>query len=205
MAVITISRQYGCGGGKFARKLAEKLGYAYFDKEIFQKVAEMSNISVEDLKALEGLIGYKIDIISKLVSNDFIKKIVGISKRVPEPDELVKYIEETIVDFAKLNKSIIVGRGSQCILKDFPNAYHIKIVATLEDRIENLMKRGTTREGALSTIKRMDEIRKNYIQRYYNQDWSDPSLYHLVINFSKVSEDKAIEIIKELIDYKIEK
>ncbi len=205
MAVITISRQYGCGGAEFARKLAIELNYAYFDKEIFQKVAEMSSISVEDLKALEGLIGYKIDIINKFISNDFIKKIVGISKKVPDIDELIKYIEETIIDFAKLNKSIIVGRGSQCILKDFPNAYHIKIVASIEDRVKNLMKKGTTREGALSTIKRMDEIRKNYIKRYYNVDWSDPSLYHLVINFSKVSENKAIDIIKELIDYKIEK
>ena len=201
MSVITISRLYGCGGAHFARKLAEELNYAYFDKEIFQKVAEMSNISINELKALEGLIGYKIDIINKFISSDFIKKIVGVASKIPEPEEIVKLIEETIIEFAKINRVVIVGRGSQCILKDFPNSYHIKIVATLEDRIKYLMKKGTSMEGALSTIKRMDELRSNYIKKFYNKDWMDPSLYHLVINFSKVSEDKAIDIIKELIDY----
>jgi len=201
MAVITISRLYGCGGAHFAKKLAEELNYAYFDKEIFQKVAQMSNISINELKALEGLIGYKIDIINKLISSDFIKRIVGVGNTIPDPDELVKYIEETIIEFAKINKVVIVGRGSQCILKDFPNSFHIKIVATLEDRIKNLMKKGTSFEGALSTIKRMDELRSNYIKKFYNADWLDPSLYHLVINFSRIDEEKAVELIKNLIDY----
>ncbi len=204
MAVITVSRLYGCGGAHFAKRLAEELNYVYFDKEIFQKVAEMSNISISELKALEGLIGYKIDLINKFISSDFIKKIVGVANSVPDADELVKYIEETIIEFAKINKVVIVGRGSQCILKDFPNSYHIKIVATLEDRVKNLMKKGTSREGALSTIKRMDELRSSYIKKFYNADWLDPSLYHLVINFSRISEEKAIELVKELIDYKHE-
>jgi len=201
MAVITISRLYGCRGAEFARKLAEELNFLYFDKEIFLKVAEISNVSVEELKALEGIVGYKIDIINRLIDSDFIKKIIGDKNKVFDPEKLVRYTEQTIIEFAKMGNVIIVGRGSQCILKNFPNSYHIKIVATLEDRIKNLMKKGISREGAISTIKRMDEIRSNYIKRFYNEDWLDPSLYHLVINFSRVNEEKAIEIIKDLINY----
>ncbi len=204
MAVITISRLYGCRGAQFARKLADELNYLYFDKEIFFKVAEISNVSVSELKALEGLVGYKIDILNKFIDNDFIKRIIGVSHKIPDPEQLVKYIEETIIEFAKMGKVVIVGRGSQCILKDFPNSYHIKIVADFEDRVKNLMKRGTSREGAISTIKRMDELRKSYIEKFYKVNWLDPSLYHLVINFSKVKEEKAINLIKELIDFEKE-
>jgi len=204
MAIITISRLYGCRGAQFARKLADELNYLYFDKEIFFKVAEISNVSVSELKALEGLVGYKIDILNKFIDNDFIKRIIGVSHKIPDPEQLVKYIEETIIEFAKMGKVVIVGRGSQCILKDFPNSYHIKIVADFEDRVKNLMKRGTSREGAISTIKRMDELRKSYIEKFYKVNWLDPSLYHLVINFSKVKEEKAINLIKELIDFEKE-
>ncbi len=204
MSVITVSRLYGCGGAHFAKRLAEELKYAYFDKEIFFKVAEMSKVSISEIKALEGLIGYKINFISKFIDNNFIRRITGVKHKIPDPDELVKYIEEAIIEFAKINKVVIVGRGSQCILKNFPNAYHIKIVATFEDRVKNLMKKGISKEGAESTIKRMDDLRSIYIKKFYNADWLDPSLYHLVINFSRIDEDKAINLVKELIDYKKE-
>ena len=43
--IVTVARQFGCGGGEIAKKLAEQLSVEYFDKELLEKAAEASGIS----------------------------------------------------------------------------------------------------------------------------------------------------------------
>ena len=45
--IITITREFGSGGRTIAKKLAEKLGYAYYDYEIVQQIAQESGFAKE--------------------------------------------------------------------------------------------------------------------------------------------------------------
>lgn len=45
--IITISREFGAGGGTIGRMVAEKLHYDYYDKEIIMKAATQSNVDLE--------------------------------------------------------------------------------------------------------------------------------------------------------------
>ncbi len=199
MAVITISRQYASEGRFFAQDLAKALNYSYADKKIYEKVAEKENITISDLEALENISGLGIDFFQKLIDNDYIKRIIGKKDLTFEHDEVIKAISNTIYEIAQKGNVVIVGRGAQCILQEYPGAYHIRIVRKYEDRISLMMKRGVTKDGAISTIKRKDEERRNYIKKFYNQDWDNPELYHLTINLSRVSTLKGIDIVKTLI------
>ncbi len=199
MAVITISRQYGTEGKYFAQILAKELKYSFINKEIYQKVAEKKNITIEDLKSLESITGLGIDFFQNFIDSDYIKRIIGREDLSYESNEVIEAINKTIIDFAEIGNIVILGRASQCILQNLPNCYHIKIVREFNDRINILIKRGITKDGAISTIKRKDEERKNYIEKFYNCNWSDPELYHLTINLTKTSMNKSINIVKNLI------
>ena len=50
--IITITREFGSGGRTIAKKLAEKLGYAYYDYEIVQQIAQESGFAKSTLKKM---------------------------------------------------------------------------------------------------------------------------------------------------------
>ena len=48
--IITISREFGAGGGEIGRKVAERLGYHYYDKELILRSADTSKVDVESMR-----------------------------------------------------------------------------------------------------------------------------------------------------------
>ena len=43
--IITIGREFGSGGRELGRRLAEELGYAYYDQEIVTEIAQRTALS----------------------------------------------------------------------------------------------------------------------------------------------------------------
>ena len=200
MAVITISREYGSNGRDFARYLAKSLNYSYIDKDIYNRVAKKNNIPMEELQSLESITGLGIDFIQKFIDNDFIKRVVGKKNLTFENEEIIKFIENSIKEFAAMDNCIIVGRGAQCILQNSKNTFHIRLTKNYNDKILFLTEKGITENGAKTTIKRKDEERKNYIDTFYGKNWESPELYHIILNLSKVSYKQGVEIVKRLIN-----
>ena len=47
--IITISREFGAGGGQIGRAVADRLGYYYLDKDMIVRSAmESANLTPED-------------------------------------------------------------------------------------------------------------------------------------------------------------
>ena len=57
--VITISRQFATGGHTIAQRVAEKLGIAFYDKELVNRVAEQSGYDVDFVTRQGEYIGSK--------------------------------------------------------------------------------------------------------------------------------------------------
>ena len=47
MRIITISREFGSGGRELGKRLADVLGYDYYDKEIIMALSKQSNLDVQ--------------------------------------------------------------------------------------------------------------------------------------------------------------
>jgi cytidylate kinase len=113
-------------------------------------------------------------------------------------------LTKVISDLADKGNIIILGRGSQIILKDHPNTFHIRFTADLDYRVEHLQKAHTMqnmpREEIIQTIRQEDKNRKEFIKYNFNQDIDNPLLYHLIIDCSKTSSAKIKQLIKNLID-----
>jgi cytidylate kinase len=115
-----------------------------------------------------------------------------------KPQVYMDLLQTVIYDVAKRGKGIILGHGSQVLLRDFGCALHVRIDASESSRIENLMnERGLSREAAGKLIHKSDHERRGFLQFAFHMDWNDPFLYDLLINRDKVSTRLAAQLIGE--------
>ncbi|HSR10900.1 MAG TPA: cytidylate kinase family protein, partial [Thermodesulfobacteriota bacterium] len=93
-----------------------------------------------------------------------------------------------------------VGRGGQVLLKDVPGTLHVRIFAPLQFRVSDLMKRERVDEKhAAQMIRQSDQDSSGYIKCFFNADWDDPNLYHLLINTGKISVETGVKLIVQAV------
>lgn len=208
MAVITISRQIGCGGREIAQRLCDQLGYTYFDKRLMAEVAadiglsadEVIDLSEENYKVksfFERLLGRG----SRVVTTEFPAPTVageGHALTVEEMDEerCVRFIQKTVRAAYGRGNVVILGRGGQAILKDMPGVLHVRLEAPEGTRITRVQKReGLSFSQAYQLMVDRDQATKEYLKEFFGIRWDEPLLYHLVINTGRLSIEAATEII----------
>lgn len=180
-SIYTISRQYGSGGSTLAIKLAELSGYQLVWRELINQAAlkigspDMALAVIDEL----GLLGI-----------------------YPDDETYSKFkqaISQVVIEIADKGNVIIVGRASQLILKGFPNCLHLKIIAGLETRIKNIqLSKKVNEKAATAQIKKSDRYRRNFIKKFYQEDWNNPSLYDLTINTDHLDLDSIANWIIKL-------
>ncbi len=201
MAVITIFGPYASKRRQFGTALSKKLNYNYADRDIIREMARRANISEEYAESYEdGRSRGLMQILSKTVSMNFIKRIVGDSAGYIDSKIYFKLLEEIVISLYKRDNIVIVGRGSHCILQGYEGAYFIKIRAEWEDRVKNANKLLASRVCDIEDyILKQDKKEMKFMEYFYNVDWLDPSLFSLVINLSKVSIEEGIQQVVDLI------
>jgi len=204
MSVITISRQFGAGGKTLGRRLADALGYYYADEDIIDRAAVEVSVSLEGKKILETEQSDKVKIfISKL--NPFGTSLMELplsdKERYIDGFKYVELLNLIIPKIAKDGNAVIVGRGGQYILHDFDDTYHLLLIANEEDRIKFVESHyRVSREKTIKILKRMDKRRANLYSYFGKKDYSNPKLYHLILNMSLFSIDRAEKLISKLIN-----
>lgn len=181
MALITISQSMGSADPDIARKVAKNLGLVLFDDQQLRERAKQLGIQSEDLKALD-------------------EKVPGFFDRFlsTKPESYLEFMQSVIYEVAKAGSGVIMGHGSQILLRDFGCALHVLIHSPESYRIEQLVKnRGLSPEGAQKIIRRSDSERKGFFKFAFNLNWDDPSLYDLIINTGKLGNDAAVNLITE--------
>ena len=111
---------------------------------------------------------------------------------------LFESINKTIHELSESGDIILVGRGAHILLKDNPKALRVGIISDWEDRINNIMEREKVdKKTAEEKILNRDQSRRDYFKRFFEIDNpDDPKHYHIVINASDMSNQRAIDAIK---------
>ena len=201
MAVITISRQFGAGGITLGKMVAKKFGYTFADTEIIKMVAEMANVSTNFVETIEKEAGGKFSkFISKTVSKPLVGRILKDERGYIDEEIYLDYLVLIIAQMGDDGNAVILGRGSQYILNDLPEAYHILLIDTFENRVRFMQKNYDLSQGrATQVVKNEDKRRMNLYRKLSKSDYDNPDLYHLVLNMGRVSQDKALELIDDLV------
>lgn len=219
MTVITISRQFGSGGDEVANIICDRTGYQLFDKYVLMRVAAEAGLSDQEIfdysendRKLEGFF-------ERLFGRPHSVAQVHVWREQPDglrAAELVGLDEAHALALVRraielayqMDDIVIVGRGGQMVLKDQPDVLHVRVEAALDDRIARLRGQFHTAERTFSTlieerraaqdiIAANDMASADYLKRIYGVNWSDPLLYHLIVNTSRLSLEVAAQMILE--------
>jgi cytidylate kinase len=100
---------------------------------------------------------------------------------------------------------VILGRGSQYILDDHPDAVHILLVNEFENRVKFMTERyEMTRRKAERTVVNEDRRRISLYKRLGKSDYENPLLYHMVLNMGRLDLETARNMVCNLAMRKME-
>jgi cytidylate kinase len=213
MAVITISRQYASNGNDIAEKICELTGYHLFDRHIIAEAAAeagLSNAEIVDFSEHN----YKVKGFFERLFRGGHLRIWTEEDDGARTSELIQLSEENALSLVKnailyayqRGNTVIVGRAGQAILQEKPDVLHVRVETPIEERIKRvrhhpkLVKRDfigplEARRAALDIIEESDDASADYLWRFYGLRWSDPMLYHILINTGKFRVNQAARLI----------
>lgn len=204
MAVITISRQFGAGGITLGQMVADELSYTFADSDIIQRVAKEANVSTNWVESFEKEAGSKLSrFVSSMVSKRLLDRVLGDERGYLDEQIYLDYLVLIVAQFADEGDVVILGRGSQYILNDHPDAFHVLLVDDLENRIQFMMRQyDLPRKKAERMVENEDHRRINLYKRLGKSDFESPHLYHLVLNMGKTDLETAKSMICEMVNKK---
>lgn len=204
MAVITISRQFGAGGKTVGKMVADRLGYTFADDDIIQMVAEAANVSPHWVESIEKEAGGKLSrVVSSMVSKRLVDRILKDERGYMDESLYLDYLVVIIAQIAEEGNAVILGRGSQYILHDHPDAFHVLLVSDLKSRVKFMTERYDFSESqAAQIVNREDKRQLNLYRKIGKTDYDNPALYHLVVNMAKMDLATAVRLILNLVPSK---
>lgn len=182
MALITISQGIGCEGLAIARRVATKLNIELIDDWKLQETALNMGVLSSELKHLN-------------------EKAPGLFDRIftNKPERYLDLMDAVVYEVARKGRGVILGHGSQILLRDFECALHVLIHEDTSRRVLCLMeKQGLKKESAFELIEKHDAERNGYFKYAFNMNINDPSLYDLVVNTHKIRLEAAADLIVSL-------
>ncbi|MGC8781291.1 MAG: AAA family ATPase [Anaerolineae bacterium] len=198
MAVITISRELGSEGDRIADLVCQELGYRRVDKALLSEVARQAGVDVEAILAMERSFATRARLVSSDMLSLYSKQPTAFDqKRALDDQTYIQIVRQTMEQYAREGHVVIVGRGGQMALRNWPNALHVHLYAAVEVRIRRLMQRhNITEQEARRRIAASDEEKRQAIRHMYgNAEWKDLRYYHLTINTGCVAPETAARII----------
>ncbi len=200
MRAITISREYGCGGGEVAGRLARRLGWRLVDHEVVVQVAKALGVTEAEVATYdehtEGLVARLLRGMQPLAQ---VAPIVPTGAPARQDDGLAEYraaLHMVVESAVREGNAVIVGRGAQVLLGNRRDVLHTRLVAPLDKRIAYVAAReGVDSTRAKARIALKDHDRARYLQVNYQRLPSDSHLYDLIVNTGVLGLDDAVELL----------
>jgi cytidylate kinase len=179
MALITITHNYGSNGTEVARKVAQELGWKLFDDRGLQELIRQRGMAPEEIEHLDERAPGYWDLFFK-----------------SRPQVFLNILESVIYDVARTGDGVIIGHGSQVLLRHFDCAFHVRLFASESGRANDIVARqGLSREAALKLIRKHDREQAGFFKFAFQLDMDDVGLYDLVINTQKLDAGTAAGLV----------
>ena len=195
--IITIGREFGSGGREFGRRLAEELGFEYYDKEIVTEIAKHTELSEKYVQQVLECDPHTLFPITVGHTFSYINNY-GIER------QQAIYREQTAVirDMAQKSNCVIVGRCADFILRDL-NPFKIFVYSQNGCKIRRCRERGEAIENLsdkklLRYIKSIDKSRARYYSFYTGQNWGDKVNYDIFVNTPTTDMETIVPIIAKM-------
>lgn len=192
--IVTIGRQFGSGGRTVGKKLAERLGIAYYDKELINLASKESGICGEFFeKADERTSG---SLLKALAMGFSMNNAIFQSNDYLSNESLFQIQSDVIRKVAAEGSCVLVGRCADYILREDKDCVNVFISASMEDRVRRAMEYNQLpQKEAEEYIHKADKSRASYYNYYTDKIWGAAESYDLCINSSCYGVDETTEFV----------
>lgn len=201
--IVTIGREYGSGGKEIGEKLAAKLGFNFYNKNLITETAKKTGIDeklFEDVDERQKESFWYTLAMGMLSSSDSLNSLT----EIPTNEKLILEQFKTIEQIAETENCVIVGRCSNHILKNRKNVINIFVYAPLENKIERISRLYNLDEKETKKqIAKVEKERRTYYNYFTNGEWGSKNDYDLCIDSSKLEIDEIVNFLYDYINLKM--
>jgi len=193
--IITIEREYGCGGGEIAQSLSKHLGWHLWDQQLTEEIARLARCP----KAVVEVREERTDPLYYRLFKSFLRGSYEGSLNVHrlkevDSESILKFTQQVVEHAAEKGNSVIVGRGAQHFLRNRRDALRVFLYAPREEKIRRLLARGKTELEAEDLVDTIDRERSDFIAQYFHVEWPNRAVYHTMLN-TAVGDDAVLQMI----------
>ena len=185
--IITISREFGAGGGEIGAKVAEALNWEYYHKELILRAAADSNIDVSNLLEWDEKVP---------VSFGFTQSLFDFYSR-PMSEQVFEAQKKVILEIGQKGKCVITGRNANMILKEFDGCLNIFVHADFDWRLRRMKEKmpDLTEEQVAAEINAIDKKRRKYCTFFTKTEFGHSDFYDICLDTSRLGIDTCVDII----------
>jgi cytidylate kinase len=192
--LITIEREYGCGGGAIAAKLAQQLGWKLWDHLLTDEIARIAKVEPSAVARCDERMDSRVYRLAKAFWRGSYERSSALGNQAFDTDQMVSMMEEVTGRIAQEGNAVVVGRGAPYFLRERSDAFHVFLYAPRVEKLRRLRSDGCSEPDAEELVDAVDRERIAYIKHYFNADWPTRSLYHLMLN-TAVGDEPVIQTI----------
>jgi cytidylate kinase len=192
--LITIEREYGCGGGAIAAELARRLDWKLWDRHLTEEIARLANVELSAVSRCEERMDSSFYRLAKTFWRGSYERSSHLGDQAFDADRMVSLMEQIAPRIAKEGNAVVVGRGAPYFLREQPDAFHVFLYAPRAEKLQRLLQDECTKSEAEDLVDTVDRERIAFVKHYFDADWPTRSLYHVMIN-TAVGNESVVETI----------
>lgn len=183
--MVTISREYGALGATIGRRVAEQLGFDYYEQELVHEIAKHAHVRQKIVASLDERSQSRIGSwVTDMMTGGFFA-----------PSDYLKNLSQVIVTLGRHGRAVIIGRGGHLIL-DPKQTLRVRAYAPFEDRVRYIARRdGLALTAARRKVQRIDGERATFYQQHFKNDVSDALNFDLLLNTSSLGLEECASAV----------
>ena len=196
--IVTIEREYGCGGGEIAERLAGQLGWKLWDQLLTEEIARRADCPkkvVEGREERTDPLYYRL--FKSFLRGSFEGSLNAHKLKMVDSECILEFTEKVVQQAASAGNCVIVGRGSQHFLRNSRDAVRVFLYASREDKVRRLLARGKSEKDAQELVDTVDLERADFIEKYFKVEWPSRSVYHAMIN-TAIGDQAVVQAVIDL-------
>ena len=180
--LITVEREYGCGGAPIAAQLADHLGWKLWDHGLTEEIARLANVDPSAVMRCDERMDSRLYRLAKAFWRGSYERSSPLGNQAFDTDRMMSMMQEITARIAEEGSAVVVGQGAPYFLHERSDAFHVFLYAPRAEKIRRIREDGSSEEEAEELVDAVDRERAAYIKHYFDADWPTRSLYHVMLN-----------------------
>jgi cytidylate kinase len=192
--LITIEREFGCGGPAIATQLAEHLGWTLWDHRLTEEIARLAHVHPSAVSCCDERMDSRLYRLAKTFWRGSYERSSTLGGPVFDTDRMMAMMQEIMNKIGREGNAVVVGRGAPFFMRENPCSFNVFLYAPRVEKVRRIIADGHSREEAEEMVDTVDRERVAYVKHYFNADWPTRSLYHVMLN-TAVGNDLVVRTI----------